>query len=168
MSLAARYHEQESQADPLTKDVPMSFFRSSPRELNLGLAVLRVAVATIFIRHGAQKLFEFGVAGVTGAFAHMGVPFPGFVGPFIGLLEFFGGIALVIGLLTRLIALGFVCDMLGAIFLVLLKKGFSGFELEFLLLGSSLALALTGAGRFSIDALLADRQERNRTKPIGQ
>ena len=138
----------------------MSLFRSSPRQLNLGLAVLRVAVATIFIRHGAQKLFVFGFAGVTGAFTHMGVPFPGLMGPLIGLLEFFGGIALVIGLLTRLVALGFVCDMLGAILLVLLKKGFSGFELEFLLLGSSLALILTGAGTYSVDSLLADRRNR--------
>jgi len=138
----------------------MSFFRSSPRQLSIGLAVLRVAVATIFIRHGAQKLFVFGFAGVTGAFAHMGVPLPGLMGPFIGLLEFFGGIALVIGLLTRLVALGLVFDMLGAIVLVRLKGGFSSYELEFLLLGSSLALALTGAGRFSVDALLADRRER--------
>src|SRR6266516_3467093 len=140
--------------------VPMSFFRASPRQLNLGLAALRVAVATIFIRHGAQKLFVFGFAGVTGAFTHMGVPFPGLMGPLIGILEFFGGIALVIGLVTRLVALGFVCDMLGAILLVLLKKGFSGFELEFLLLGSSLALILTGAGTYSVDSLLADRRDR--------
>src|SRR5438105_1674166 len=138
----------------------MSLFRSSPRALNLGLAALRIAVATIFIRHGAQKLFVFGFAGVAGAFSHMGVPFPGLMGPLIGLLEFFGGIALVIGLLTRLIALGFVCDMLGAILLVQLKNGFSRYELEFLLLVSSLALVLTGAGRFSVDSLIADRRER--------
>ena len=140
----------------------MSFFRSSsPRQLSLGLAALRLAVATIFIRHGAQKLFVYGFAGVTGAFTQMGVPFPGLTGPFIALLEFFGGIALVMGLLTRLVALGFVFDMLGAILLVQLKRGFSGFELEFLLLASSLALALVGAGRFSVDALLAGRQEKN-------
>jgi putative oxidoreductase len=144
----------------------MPFFRSSPRSLALGLVALRLAVATIFIRHGAQKLFVFGFAGVTGAFTHMGVPLPGVMGPFIGLLEFFGGISLLIGLLTRLIALGFVCDMLGAILLVLLKKGFSGFELEFLLLGSSLALALTGAGRFSVDDLLARRRERTPARPL--
>src|SRR6266480_1270287 len=138
----------------------MSLFRASPRQLNLGLAALRLAVATIFIRHGAQKLFVFGFAGVSGAFAHMGVPFPGLMGPLIGVLEFFGGIALVIGLLTRLLALGFVCDMLGAILLVLLKKGFSGFELEFMLLGSSVALVLMGAGRFSVDSLFADRRDR--------
>jgi putative oxidoreductase len=140
----------------------MSFFRSSPRQVSLGLAVLRVAVATIFIRHGAQKLFVFGFAGVTDAFTHMGVPLPGLTGPFIGLLEFFGGIALLTGLLTRLIALGLVFDMLGAIVLVKLAGGFSKYELEFLLLGSSLALVLTGAGRFSLDALLAARQEKRR------
>ena len=146
----------------------MSFFRSSPRQVNLGLAVLRVAVATIFIRHGAQKLFVFGFAGVTGAFTHMGVPFPGLMGPLIGVLEFFGGIALVIGLLTRLVALGFVCDMLGAILLVQLKNGFSRYELEFLLLGSSLALVLTGAGGFSVDALIAGRREKKTATQIGQ
>ena len=139
----------------------MIFLRSpSPRQLSIGLAVLRVAVAAVFINHGRQKLFVYGFAGVTGAFTQMGVPFPGVMGPFIGLLEFFGGIALLLGLLTRLLAVGFVCDMLGAILLVQLKRGFSAYELEFLLLGSSLALALTGAGRFSVDAFLAARQEK--------
>jgi uncharacterized membrane protein YphA (DoxX/SURF4 family) len=51
--------------------------------------------------------------------------------------------------------------MLGAILLVQLKSGFSDFELEFMLLGASLALLFTGAGRFSIDSALADRQERS-------
>ncbi len=139
----------------------MILFRSaSPRQISVGLAVLRVAVAAVFINHGRQKLFVYGFAGVTGAFTQMGVPFPGIMGPFIGLLEFFGGIALLLGLLTRLLAVGFVCDMLGAIVLVQLKRGFSGYELEFMLLGSSLALALTGAGRFSVDAFLAARQEK--------
>ena len=136
----------------------MVLFRSpSPRQLSLGLAALRIAFATIFIRHGAQKLFVYGFAGVTGAFTQMGVPFPGVMGPLIGILEFFGGIALAMGFLTRLLAVGFVFDMLGAILLVQLKRGFSGYELEFLLLGSSVALFLMGAGRFSVDALLADR-----------
>ena len=138
----------------------MSIFRSpSSRQISIGLAVLRVAVAAVFINHGRQKLFVYGFAGVTGAFTQMGVPFPGVTGPFIALLEFFGGIALLIGLLTRLIALGFVFDMLVAILLVQLKRGFWGYELEFLLLTSSVALFLTGAGRFSVDALLAGRNE---------
>ena len=139
----------------------MSLFRASPRQLDLGLAVFRLGVATIFIRHGYQKLFVFGFGGVTGAFTHMGVPMPGIMGPFVGLLEFFGGIALAFGLLTRLFALGFTIDMLVAIILVKLKGGFSSYELEFLLCVSSLALLFTGGGRFSVDALIAGRSEKN-------
>jgi len=136
----------------------MFVFRSpSARQLNLGLAALRLAAATIFIRHGAAKLFVYGFAGVTGAFTQMGVPFPGVMGPLIGILEFFGGIALALGFLTRPLAVAFVLDMLGAILLVQMKRGFSNYELEFLLLGSSVALLLTGAGRYSLDALLAGR-----------
>jgi putative oxidoreductase len=139
----------------------MILFRSpSPRQLSLGLAALRLAVAAVFINHGRQKLFVYGFAGVTGAFTQMGVPVPGLMGPFIGLLEFFGGIALAVGLLTRLFAFGFVFDMLAAILLVQLKKGFGGFELEFLLLASSLALVLAGAGGFSVDAMLGRRNPK--------
>jgi putative oxidoreductase len=135
----------------------MFLFRSSPRQLDLGLAVLRIAVAAIFINHGFQKLFVYGFAGVTGAFSHMGVPLPGVMGPLIAVLEFFGGIALLVGFLTRLVTIGFVLDMLGAILIVQLKNGFSHYELEFLLCASSLALFLTGGGQFSVDALLARR-----------
>jgi putative oxidoreductase len=143
--------------------VAMILFRSpSPRQVSLGLAALRLAVATIFIRHGAQKLFIYGFAGVTGAFTQMGVPLPGVMGPFIGLLEFFGGIALALGFLTRLVSLGFVFDMMGAIGFVLMKKGFGGYELEFLLLVSSLSLALAGAGRYSVDAQIGRRVEIGR------
>ena len=138
----------------------MLLFRSpSSRSMSLGLAVLRIATGAVFINHGYAKLFKFGFAGVTGAFTQMGVPLPGIMGPFVGLLEFFGGIALVIGLLTRLFALGFAIDMLVAILLVQLKKGFSGFEFEFLLMGASVALLLAGAGSFSVDAQIARRGE---------
>jgi putative oxidoreductase len=136
----------------------MSFFRSSPRNVSLGLTILRIAVAAVFINHGYQKLFVYGIAGVTGAFTGMHIPAPGVMGPLIGVLEFFGGIALLLGFLTRLVAIGYVCDMLGAIVLVQLSHGFSHFELEFLLMGSSLALAIAGAGRFSVDEAIADRR----------
>jgi putative oxidoreductase len=145
----------------------MSLFRSpSPRQQSLGLAALRIAAAAVFINHGRQKLFVYGFAGVTGAFTQMGVPLPGIVGPLIAVLEFFGSIALIIGFLTRPIALLFILEMLGAILLVQLKNGFSHFELEFMLLGSSLALFLTGAGSFSVDSLLAARKEKNTANQI--
>jgi putative oxidoreductase len=133
-------------------------FRSpSSRSASLGLAVLRIAVAAVFVNHGYQKLFGFGLSGVSGMFGHMGVPMPGVMGPLIAFLEFFGAIALILGFLTRPLAFLFACDMLGAILLVQLKNGFAHYELEFLLCMSSIALLLTGAGAYSVDAAIARR-----------
>ena len=142
----------------------MKLFGSpSPDSVNIGLAVLRVGTGVVFLNHGYQKMFVWGFSGVTDAFTHMGVPLPGVIGPLIELLEVFGAVALIVGFLTRPLAVAFVCDMLGAILLVRLKEGFSHFELEFMLCASALALFFTGAGRFSIDALIAGRAEGTTT-----
>ncbi|MBC7894031.1 MAG: DoxX family protein [Cytophagaceae bacterium] len=133
--------------------------------VDAGLALLRVATGVIFAAHGAQKLFVYGFGGVTGAFAGMGVPLPGITGPLVALLEFFGGLAIVAGLLTRLAGVGLSITMLGAIGLVHLGAGFfnpNGVEFPLALFSASAALALTGAGRYSLDALLF----RGRSEPI--
>jgi len=113
-----------------------------------------------FILHGGQKLFVFGFAGVSGAFAQMGIPAPGLLGPFVAFVEFFGGIAILLGLLTRLAALGIGATMVVAILTVHLKNGFfapTGFEFPLSLLASATALVITGAGDFSLDALIGER-----------
>jgi putative oxidoreductase len=146
----------------------MSLFRApSARQLTLGLTILRLVLGATFIMHGGQKLFVYGFAGVTGAFAGMGIPMPGLLGPFVALVEFFGGIAIVLGLLTRLAALGVGATMLVAILTVHLRAGFfnpSGVEFPLSLLASAITLVITGAGAFSLDALLDKRLSGN---PVG-
>jgi putative oxidoreductase len=140
----------------------MSLFQPlTNRQANVALTILRVIAGLTFTAHGAQKLFVFGLAGVSGSFAQMGIPAAEVLGPFIALLEFFGGIALVFGLFTRLAALGLAFDMLGAILLVHLKNGFfmpGGVEFALALLAMSAALVFTGAGEYAVDAVIGRRK----------
>lgn len=136
------------------------FHTPSRRQIDTALAVLRVVLGVTFILHGGQKLFVYGFDGVAGAFGQMGIPAAGFVGPFVALVEFVGGIAITLGLLTRLAALGIGATMVGAILAVHLKQGFfnpGGIEFPLSLLASAVALVLTGAGAYSADAAIAKR-----------
>ena len=139
----------------------MSIFNSpSKRQIDAGLALLRVVVGAIFLVHGAQKIFVFGFDGVAGAFGQMGIPMAGILGPFVALVEFFGGLALITGLLTRVASLGLLSTMVVAILQVHLKNGFfapTGVELPLSLLGSTALLAVTGAGSWSLDSLVGRR-----------
>ena len=137
-------------------------FRPTDRQVDAGLAVIRAGAGAVFLAHGAQKLFVYGLGGVTGAFAGMGVPLPEVTGPLVAFVEFLGGIALILGVLTRLVGAALAVNMLGAIVLVHLAGGFflpSGIEFALVLFAASLGLVLTGGGAFSVDALLTRRAE---------
>ena len=139
----------------------MSLFNSTDKQKDYAIALLRIIVGILFVAHGGQKLFVYGIAGTTGAFTQMGIFLPGIMAPLITLLEFFGGIALIVGFLTRLVGLGLAFDMLGAIAFVHLKGGFfmpAGYEFALTLLIASIGLAIAGSGALSIDSLFANRR----------
>jgi len=124
--------------------------------------VLRVPVGLILAAHGAQKLFGwFGGYGLEGTgqwLASIGLE-PGYAMALLaGGVEFFGGLALVLGLLTRPAALVAAFTMLVAIFSVHIGNGLfmsnNGYEYALTLFVVTLALAVQGAGRFALDNLL--------------
>lgn len=131
---------------------------TTPSRLSFGLAVLRVVIGVVFLVHGYQKLFVMGIGGVTGFFTQIGVPLPQLTALLVSVLEFGGGLALILGLLTPVVAALLAADMLGAMVLVHLPNGFNaadgGYEFVLTLLGASLALALTGPGAYALDAVL--------------
>jgi len=144
----------------------MFLFRAaSTRQIDIGLMILRVVLGVIFVAHGGQKLFVYGVEGVAGGFAQAGIPMAQLMAPLVALLELGGGLALIAGLLTRLVALGLAFTMLVAMLVVHLKGGFfnpNGIEFTLSLLASSTLFAITGGGSYSLDALLDRRIGKNR------
>jgi len=125
--------------------------------IGYGLAalVLRIGLGVAFIVHGYPKLGKQARKAAGDWLKSMGIP--AIFGLVAGVAEFFGGIALLIGFLTPIVAWLFVVWMLALIWLSIakIKKKFvGGWELDFLLLISSLALASLGSGLFSLDYLL--------------
>jgi putative oxidoreductase len=138
-----------------------TYSEATEKRLDIALLVLRVVLAAVFITHGYAKLFGMGVSGVTGFFTTIGVPLAGVAAPLIAVLEFVGGIAILLGAFTRVAAFLLACDMLGAIILVHAKNGYAapkGVEAVLGNFGMAVALALLGAGAYALDALFSRRR----------
>ncbi len=119
--------------------------------------LIRVAVGVIFFAHGLQKL-QAGMPAVAGMFEGMG--FPGFVGYIAFALEFFGGIALILGLGTRVVSVLFAVEMIVATLKVKLAAGFlGGYELDLTLILLSLFL-MTSSQPYSLDQLLFKKEAK--------
>lgn len=128
----------------------------------LGLLVVRLVVGLLFVGHGAQKLFGwfggYGPKGTGGWLESIGVK-PGVAMAVVaGLMELVGGILFAAGLLTPLAAALIVLTMLVAIVKVHGQNGLwataNGYEYNLVLLAIAIGVALTGAGDFSLDAII--------------
>lgn len=130
--------------------------------------ILRVPVGLILAAHGAQKLFGWfggnGLAGTAGWLNSIGIE-PGYLMAILaGGAEFFGGLALVLGLLTRPAALVAAFTMLVAIFSVHIGNGLfadnGGYEYALTLMVALVSLAIQGGGYLSIDKVLSEKTNR--------
>lgn len=166
----------------------VALFRSeaaAPTRINLATLILRLSLAVVFLFHGINKIVyrDGGASWVT----HMyeGAPISpetkpeaerrqvpeipaslSFMGTQLAVSwgEFVGGLALAIGMLTRLAALGLIIIQVGAVFLVTAPRGFSftsgGYEYNLALIAMCLALFILGAGRWSLDWMLVEKRAR--------
>jgi putative oxidoreductase len=132
------------------------FYNHTDLKVSTGLLVLRLVVGAAFLFHGWSK--------IQSPLAWMGqdAAVPGFLQALAAVAEFGGGIALILGLLTRLACLGIGATMIAALAIVHLPQGDpfvgqpgeSSYELAAVYLACVILVLLAGPGRFSIDALL--------------
>jgi putative oxidoreductase len=138
---------------------------------------IRIALGGVIFGHGAQKLFGwfggFGFEGTMNYFTEQR-DLPWIIGFTVIMIEFFGAVAVIIGALTRLWALGIMCVM-GAVILTTFNDHIfmnwfgsqkeEGYEFFLLAIGMSISLVVSGGGRLSIDKLLG-RENKKENKPI--
>jgi putative oxidoreductase len=146
------------------RGIASSFLKPGGRILNVvaakpawGLAVLRLIAGGVFFESGYRKLFEIGIGGVSNLFGSMHLPLPVASAVLVTLLEVVGGIALLLGLFTRLTAALLAIDMLVASLVVYFQPAFfkAGIELPVTLLAVCIALALSEPGKISLDGTQA-------------
>jgi len=124
-----------------------------------GTIIIRLMVGLVFLSEGLQKLLLPAENGA-GRFAHIGIPYPQFTGPFTGVTEIICGSLLLIGLFTRIACIPLLIVILTAIYTtkipILLQKGFWAAAHEsradFCMLLGLIFLLLYGAGKYAIDS----------------
>jgi putative oxidoreductase len=134
--------------------------------------ILRLALGLVMFPHGAQKLLGWfggrGLSGTIDLFHQMG--FPTLLAVLVTIGEFFGGLGLLVGFLSRVAAAGIGIIMLGAIMTVHWPYGFfmnwagtkerEGFEYHILAIGLAIAIMIYGGGKWSVDRTLAENRSR--------
>lgn len=131
---------------------------------SFALLIARIGVGIVFVAHGWQKFNDMGLSAVGAGFDGMGVPAPQLAAYFATFVELIGGALLLLGAFTAVAGLLLALNMLGAFVFVHVQNGVfvndGGFELVVALGVASLLLAVFGAGKYSLDAMLGDKVGR--------
>ncbi len=131
------------------------------------IVIARLLLGVVLIAHGAQKFFDTGISGTAAGFAKLGIPLPMVSAVFAGTVELVGGALLILGAFTAVVGVLVAVDMAGAALFVHLPKGegifvkTNGWELVGVVAAGALLLAAYGAGRYSLDHVLAARKARS-------
>jgi putative oxidoreductase len=132
----------------------------SPAATDRGLLLIRLVVGLVFFMHGWMKLTVFGLAGTAGFLGGLGVPLPAVNAVMIIAVELVCGLLFALGMGTRIVGALFAFSMLVAFLTVHAPNGFflpNGYEFVLTLALVSIAVIITGPGRYSIDARLFGR-----------
>lgn len=135
-----------------------------PALTDLTLLLSRVALGVILLAHGWQKFDEWTLGGTAAAFDDMGIPAHTAAATFATGVEIIGGLALILGALTPVVAALNIFNLLGALVLVHVSNGVfvgnNGYELVLALAAGLLVIATLGAGKFSVDELISRSAHR--------
>jgi putative oxidoreductase len=127
-------------------------FLSGQRDV--GLLIGRIAGGLILLVAGYGKLFGAGFSGIISTFERMGIILPQVTGPFIALLEFFGGAAIILGLLTRYLGVLFTIEFIVVLIFVKMGAQFNNLRIDVALVGFGVLWATQGGGRLALDRIL--------------
>jgi len=124
-----------------------------------GITLVRLMTGLLFAVHGYQK-FAGGIGGVTTLFAKLAIPFPGLMAPFIAILELVGGILLLLGVATRVVACLLAVEMLvTTLWVKMPSAGWNASDLDRMLLVACVLLVLAGPGAAALDRLWWERED---------
>jgi len=122
----------------------------------LGALLLRMVLGVTFFIHGLSK-FQGGIENTAGWFTSIGLP--GFLAYLVGGIELIGGVALIIGLGTKVVSALLALIMLGAVLKVKIGAGFmGGYELDLVLMVIAIYLAMNGSSMISLDSKIPNKE----------
>lgn len=132
---------------------------------DIALLIGRILLGVVLFAHGWQKLVINGIAGTYSQFDKMGIPLAIVSASFVTVVEFVGGVLLIVGALTTAVVALDMIVMIGAAGFVHITHGIfaanGGWELVGVIVACELALAAMGPGRYSLDHLISSRRTKN-------